>query len=65
MGILYVLDNRISQPPTNSPLTYSCGIVGQSLRVVLAQCSLNSASDARKLLDSAAQLGVGEDVVRL
>ena len=31
MKAMDVLFNRISQPPTNSPLTYSCGIVGQSL----------------------------------
>lgn len=51
----------MSQPPTNSPLTYTCGIVGHSLSS--QQCLYFSVSPV--LLDALTQFGVLETIERL
>src|SRR5712671_4128023 len=38
------ISRTISQPPTNSPLTYSCGIVGQSENALIPWRSAGSLS---------------------
>lgn len=48
----YSLDNMMSQPPTNSPLTYTWGIVGQSLTGQLHIASQRGATHLYSLMPS-------------
>ena len=58
---------RMSHPPTNSPFTYTCGIVGHSLEAN-SQTIANAKSkfiNSRKLLDTAPKLSILQYVVGL
>ena len=62
------LPKRMSQPPTNSPFIYTCGMVGHSLPFHFNPTQLRTAKKAgrsRELLDPSSKFRIRQHIKRL